>query len=80
MEGNVEDVKLDPSRCEDEAVAKERMKRRADEGQEEDVVGNRSRTKTPRREIVNAAGDLEVASFATLPEVGRSKDKELVAK
>ena len=80
MEGNVEDEKLDPSRCEDEAVAKEGMKRRADEGQEEDVDGNRSRTKTPRREIVNAAGDLEVASFATLPEVGRSKDKELVAK
>ena len=34
MEGNVEDEKLDPSRCEDEGVAKERMKRRADEGQE----------------------------------------------
>ena len=80
MEGNVEDEKLDPSRCEDEAVAKEGMKRRADEGQEEDVDGNRSRTKTPRREIVNAAGDLEVASCATLPEVVRSKDGGLVAK
>ena len=79
MVGNVEDEKLDPSRCEDEGVAKERMKRRADEGQEEDVDGNWSRAKTPRREIVNAAVDLEVASFATLPEVGRSKDKELVA-
>jgi len=80
MEGNVEDEKLDPSRCEDEAVAKERMKRRADEGQEEDVVGNRSRTKTPRREIVSGAGELEVASCATLPEVERSQDGELVAK
>jgi len=80
MEGNVEDEKLDPSRCEDEAVVKERMKRRADEGQEEDVDGNRSRVKTPRREIVNAAGELEVASCATLPEVGRSKGGDLVAK
>ena len=46
MEGKVEDEKLDPIRCEDEAVAKEGMKRRADEGQEEDVDGNRSRAKT----------------------------------
>ena len=52
MEGNVEDEKLDPSRCEDEAVAKEGMKRRADEGQEEDVDGNRSRSKTLRCEVV----------------------------
>jgi len=80
MVGNVEDEKLDPSRCEDEAVAKERMKRGADEGQEEDVDGNRSRAKTPRREIVNAAGELEDACCATLPEVERSKDGELVAK
>jgi len=80
MEGNVEDEKLDPSRCEDEAVAKERVKRRADEGQEEDDVGNRSRTKTPRREIVSGASELEVASCATLPEVERSKDGEIVAK
>ena len=80
MEGNVEDEKLDPSRCEDEAVAKEGMKRRADEGQEEDVVGNRSRTKTPRREIVSSASELEVASCATLPEDERSKDGEKVAK
>ena len=72
--------KLDPSRCEDEAVVKERMKRGADEGQEEDVDGNRSRAKTPRREIVNAAGELEVASCATLPKVERSKNGELVAK
>merc|ERR1719494_1162411 len=56
------------------------MKRRADEGQEEDVDGNRSRVKTSRREIVNAAGELEVASCATLPEVERSKDGEKVAK
>jgi len=80
MVGNVEDEKLDPSRCEDEGVAKERMKRRADEGQEEDVVGNRSRTKTPRREIVSSASELEVASCTTLPEVERSKDGEIVAK
>jgi len=80
MEGNVEDEKLDPSRCEDEAVAKERMKRRADEGQEEDVDGNQSRAKTPRREIVSDAGELEVASCATLQVVERSKDGELVAK
>jgi len=79
MEGNVEDVKLDPSRCEDEAVAKGRMKRRADEGQEEDVDGNQSRAKT-RREIVSDAGELEVASCATLQVVERSKDGELVAK
>ena len=52
MEGNVEDEKLDPSRCEDESVAKEGMKRRADEGQEEDVDGNRSRSKTLRCEVV----------------------------
>ena len=52
MEGNFEDEKLVPSRCEDEAVAKERMKRRADEGQEEDVDGNRSRSKTLRCEVV----------------------------
>ena len=56
------------------------MKRRADEGQEEDVDGNRSRVKTPRREFVNAAGELEVASCATLPEDERSKDGEKVAK
>ena len=52
MEGNFEDEKLDPSRCEDESVAKEGMKRRADEGQEEDVDGNRSRSKTLRCEVV----------------------------
>ena len=52
MEGNVEDEKLDPSRCKDESVAKEGMKRRADEGQEEDVDGNRSRSKTLRCEVV----------------------------
>ena len=52
MEGNVEEGKLDPSRCEDEALAKERMKRGADEGQEEDVDGNRSRSKTLRCEVV----------------------------
>ena len=79
MEGNFEDEKLDPSRCEDESVAKEGMKRRADEGQEEDVDGNRSRLKTLRREVVNAVGELEVASCATLQEVGRSRDGELVA-
>ena len=52
MEGNFEDEKLDPSRCDDESVAKEGMKRRADEGQEEDVDGNRSRSKTLRCEVV----------------------------
>ena len=52
MEGDFEDEKLDPSRCEDESVAKEGMKRRADEGQEEDVDGNRSRSKTLRCEVV----------------------------
>ena len=43
MEGNFEDEKLDPSRCEDESVAKEGMKRRADEGQEEDAGVSKSR-------------------------------------
>ena len=77
MEGNVEDGKMDPSRCEDEAVAKESMKRGADEGQEEDVDGNRSRAKTL---FGSAAGELEVAACAILQEVEDSKYEELVAK
>ena len=77
MEGNVGDEKLDLSRCEDEAVAKERMKRRAGEGQEEDVDGNRSRAKTLFRHIGSAAGELEFPAYAILQEVGDSKYEEL---
>jgi len=74
MAGSEENDKLDPSPCEDEAVAEEGRKRRA-EVVEEDVDGNRSRAKTLCRHIGRAAGDLEI-----LQEVGNSKYEELVAK
>ena len=57
MAGSEENDKLDPSLCEDDAVAKEGRKRRA-EVQEEDVDGNRSRAKTLFRHIGSAAGEL----------------------
>ena len=76
MAGSEENDKLDPSLCEDDAVAKEGRKRRA-EVQEEDIDGNRSRAKTLFRHIGSAAGALEFPAYAILQEVGDSKYEEL---
>ena len=65
MAGSEENDKLDPSLCEDDAVAKEGRKRRA-EVQEEDVDGNRSRAKTLFRHIGSAAGAYFVHLFISL--------------